>query len=182
MNAIMRSFVMGMLPGAVSRAQFPAAQSEQPEKEPIGFLYGYVAGEGETPTHTIDGVGYVGAVLPKLPEWDREAYPYAVVSDANAPSGYETYYLVFAVEAGTYTGKYNGARVGGGGISYSFQPNYSPEYAWKYKDSFDNGYAIGFPPDKKTYYSNILWTNHRVLNADGSIFCEKMEAYVPVYE
>ena len=47
--------------------------------EPVAYLYGHVAKEGETPTHTIDGVGYVGAVLPKLPEWDTVAYPYAVI-------------------------------------------------------------------------------------------------------
>lgn len=32
------------------------------------FLYGHVAKEGETPTHTIAGVDYVGAILPALPE------------------------------------------------------------------------------------------------------------------
>lgn len=44
------------------------------------YLYGHVAGEGETPTHTINGVGYVGLVLPALPEWDDETYPCAYIA------------------------------------------------------------------------------------------------------
>jgi hypothetical protein len=50
------------------------------KKEPVAYLYGHVAKEGETPTHTIDGVGYVGAVLPKLPDYDAEEYDKAFVS------------------------------------------------------------------------------------------------------
>lgn len=34
----------------------------------------------ETPTAYIGDVGYVGAVLPPLPEWDKEQYPYAVIA------------------------------------------------------------------------------------------------------
>lgn len=30
---------------------------------------------------TINGVGYVGAVLPKLPTWDKEQYPYAMIGN-----------------------------------------------------------------------------------------------------
>lgn len=46
-----------------------------------GYLYGHVAKEGEIPTHTIDGVGYVGVVLPNIDKlWtDKETYPYAVL-------------------------------------------------------------------------------------------------------
>ena len=44
----------------------PSANS--PHREPVAFLYGHVAKEGETPTHTINGVGYVGVVAPKLPD------------------------------------------------------------------------------------------------------------------
>lgn len=50
-------------------------------KEPIGYLYGHIAKEGETATHTIDGVGYVGAVLPNIDSvWTDELkkmYKYA---------------------------------------------------------------------------------------------------------
>lgn len=39
------------------------------------------------PDVIIDGVGYVGAVLPELPEWDKTAYPYAVITTANYVDG-----------------------------------------------------------------------------------------------
>ena len=64
----------------------------QKEKEPVAYLYGHVAQEGETPTHTIDGVDYVGAVFPDIytvytPELQKE-YPYALIAfdDYSDPS------------------------------------------------------------------------------------------------
>ena len=36
----------------------------------------------ETADVTIDGIGYVGAVLPELPEWDKETYPYAYIKES----------------------------------------------------------------------------------------------------
>ena len=62
-------------------------EPDEPSKEPIGWLYGHVAKEGETATHTIDGVGYVGNVLPNIesvytPEL-QETYPYALINREN---------------------------------------------------------------------------------------------------
>lgn len=54
MTEKMKSFVKGILLGLVSRAEFPQG------KEPVAYLYN-------------------GVRLPKLPEWDKEAYPYAVL-------------------------------------------------------------------------------------------------------
>lgn len=57
--------------------------ASQRRKPPVGYLYGHVAKEGETPTHTINGVDYVGAVLPDINAvWtDKEKYPFAVAID-----------------------------------------------------------------------------------------------------
>lgn len=61
------------------------------------WLYGFVLGLtemplplkiGEKPTEPI-AYSYNGVILPKLPEWDREAYPYAVIIPKN-----DTYYLL----------------------------------------------------------------------------------------
>lgn len=71
-----RSRVLGMILGSVSRGHFP-------HREPVAFLYGHVAKDGETPTHIINGVGYVGVVAPELPERDREAYPYITITTYN---------------------------------------------------------------------------------------------------
>lgn len=56
---------------------------EQPI-EPIGYFYGHETKDGEEVPdgcikHTINGVDYVGAVLPKLPEYDADVYPWAVI-------------------------------------------------------------------------------------------------------
>ena len=47
-----------------------------PQREPIGYLYGHEAKEGETPDVYIGDVGYVGAVMPALPEYDTAKYRY----------------------------------------------------------------------------------------------------------
>lgn len=49
-----RSFLIGL---AIAFAGKPLPISQG--KEPVAFLYGHVAKEGETPTHTIDGVDEV---------------------------------------------------------------------------------------------------------------------------
>ena len=43
-------------------------KSNQPKRELIGYLYGHITKEGETPTHTINGINYTGIVLPRLLE------------------------------------------------------------------------------------------------------------------
>lgn len=53
-----------------------ASQRRKPQGEPVAYIYGHVAKEGETPTHTIDGVDYVGWTGPALPESEL---PYKVV-------------------------------------------------------------------------------------------------------
>ena len=92
-----RSRVLGMILASVSRGVFP-------QREPIGYLYGHVAKEGETPTHTINGVDYVGAVLPKLPEWDRQKYPYAYIYYSSI-FGYSLFYSGAQLYAEYHEGK-----------------------------------------------------------------------------
>ena len=71
-----RSFWLGVSLGLAGKGLPPIKTAE-----PIGYLYGHVAKEGETPTHTINGVDYVGAVLPEcaLPKWSNEIYPYLYI-------------------------------------------------------------------------------------------------------
>lgn len=79
MNEKMRSSVMGLLLGQFS-SPLPMAQ-----KEPVAYLYN-------------------GVRLPKLPEWDREKYPYAYIWQAS--SG--TYSLVFVNAPLYYQGELSG--------------------------------------------------------------------------
>lgn len=64
MNSKMRSSVMGLILGQFS-SPLPMAQ-----KEPVAYLYN-------------------GVRLPKLPEWDRAVYPYAVMIYRCVPQLYE---------------------------------------------------------------------------------------------
>lgn len=155
MNAIMRSFAMGMLPGAVSRAQFPQAQ-----KEPVAYLYGQVAKEGETPTHTIDGVGYVGAVLPKLPEWDREAYPYAVIFQRGGHG------LRCASKPWVWTG-----------LMFDSDGKAIEAYCSMSADVWGEFEKLS-TADR---VSGFFWTNHDILNSDGTVYLAA-SAPIPVYE
>ena len=59
MNETMRSCVMGLILGQFS-SPLPMAQ-----KEPVSYLYN-------------------GVRLPKLPEWDKETYPYAYIVHGNS--------------------------------------------------------------------------------------------------
>lgn len=57
-----------------------------PQREPIGYLYGREAKEGEEYTHEINGTKYVGVVAPDIysvytPELQEE-YPYAYITQA----------------------------------------------------------------------------------------------------
>lgn len=65
---------------------------DEPTPAATQYLYGRAAADGETPDVVIDGVGYKGAVLPKLPEWDEEAYPYAVMDS------YGTEYRLYCLD------------------------------------------------------------------------------------
>lgn len=47
----------------------------------LGFLTGQRIAGQRSKQKTIIGYSYNGTVLPALPEWDRETYPYAVISD-----------------------------------------------------------------------------------------------------
>jgi hypothetical protein len=51
------------------------------------WLYGFCLGICGKPLPLVQktpiGYSYNGVILPKLPEWDREAYPYAVICQLN---------------------------------------------------------------------------------------------------
>ena len=54
-----------------------------PQREPIGYLYGHIAKDGEK-THTINGVDYYGYVVPKFPELDENVYKCAIMFERSA--------------------------------------------------------------------------------------------------
>lgn len=136
-----------------------------PVKEPIGYLYGHIAKEGEKATHAIDGVGYVGAVLPKLPEWDKEGYPYACIGYNTAGGD-----VLLAVSESPF--KYNGT---------VFGVYCSKKYIYLTNGKWD---ALWLNFNMPIYFDGgAFWTSHDILNEDGSIYLDDADCVcIPIYE
>jgi hypothetical protein len=157
-NYNLKDFATGFALGLAGKP-FPLPQGE---KEPVAYLYGHVATEGETPTHTINGVGYVGVVLPKLPTSDCE-YAVIAVNDSgvysvffsSAVSSINSVYLVFS-NRDTY---YRYAFVDGG---------------WTYRDTNTGPVAVQVSP---------IWANYDVrYGGSGAPIVVAKSDPVPVYE
>lgn len=104
---------------------------------------------------TIDGVGYVGAVLPKLPEWDKTAYPYAAIE-------YDTLY-VLANEVTQTNGYFGGTRT----FKAPFMKSsliVSDTISW---GEFEVGES------DKTASLGFVWANHNVLDNEGATYFEE---------
>lgn len=128
-------------------------------KEPIGYLYGHVAKEGETPTHTIDGVDYVGVITPKLPEWNKTTHPYAVI-------GYgDNYGYQFTYSSSQLTANENGEIWPSRFLTYHVSDD-----TW-----VSNNGAVS--------YITPIWTTKDILKENDSIFLAKSDCVcIPIYE
>ena len=149
--------------------------------EPIGYLYGHVAKEGETPTHTINGVDYVGAVCPDIfkvytPELQAE-FPYGFMYRLNLGSRY-TYYLI-ATKNKLYRVDNVGVVTGtGDGFSYLYTAisgdvNGATETQWQEIEVRTN--------ENNNFPHYPRWANYQMTYEDGTPFLEDT-APVPVYE
>lgn len=165
MNGKMRSCVMGLILGQFS-SPLPMAQ-----KEPVAYLYN-------------------GVRLPKLPEWDREKYPYAVILI------YESY-LTKKYTAILYLMKDNNVRqavdTGGGGIYFEYM--YYQVGDIQYKVEYKDGEVVtewGEPTvltDSLSFdVAKIKWANSDIVLALDTTSGEAGTLYlatsdpVPVYE
>ena len=157
----MKSQLAGFIAGWCS----PVRQFPKPE--PVAYLYGHVAKEGETPTHTINGVGYVGWIGPKLPDTD---FPFLVMDVTN--------HMLFAVDSPFthYTDGQGRERVGTNGqdVNYSCWWIFLGEGDW-------TPYGSGTSPHEFTPNTLGVWTNYDILNEDGSVYLAASDP-VPVYE
>lgn len=161
----MKAFVKMLLCGLVSKGVV-----KESEKTPIAYSYN-------------------GVVLPKLPEWDKEAYPYAVIyQDNNATNPYYT--IVVSANAcyvkaqlQLLTGKYDDVL------------KWEGEYV---RYSLFSGYEDWAPDDGSVYEDFVIsasaaldpWTNIDIHYADdysadetlaGTLYLAASEP-VPVYE
>lgn len=155
--------------------QISSREGGEPSGEPVGYLYGHVAQEGEFISIIINGVDYAGAVLPKLPEWDMERYPFVTI-DVSAPSSINA--AMFAEYTPTETKLGNG----------SYTP--SMEYAdylfgsfngYKWSDNYFTWSEITQKTDGFNYSNEIFWTNTPIVDVNGDTIIGKCPDPIPVY-
>lgn len=101
---------------------------------------------------------YNGVRLPKLPEWDKTAYPYAVLYETDT-----SYYLYCFAEAkqATLTG---GVSCWGYGCAFGLSDG-----VWNPRTALLTGSYTTF------------WANYDVYDSDGTLYMSASEP-VPVYE
>ena len=122
---------------------------------------------------------YNGVVLPELPEWDRETYPYAYILHFLAT---DTYYL-FCFEPLTINGVDSKPMViydtADGRWEFDADASYyryiaTSENVWEYDRI---GATLAAP--EETY--PVIWANTDIFYEDGTVYLAASEP-IPVYE
>ena len=174
-----RSFWLGVSLGLAGKGLPPIKTAE-----PVGYLYGHVAKEGETPTHTINGVDYVGAVLPDIytvytPELQK-THPYVGIYCCG---NYFNQYSLLALPQDAYY-DYD---LAGDDSAFMFEgkPAYDSdimigETEWPQMELIRGGKSVGQIPVNQSGY-RLIWTNFDVLNEDGSVHTATIDP-IPIYE
>jgi hypothetical protein len=107
---------------------------------------------------------YNGVRLPKLPEWDREAYPYAFIAHT-----IKKYIYFFVLTEPTYHTDDSGQWVITA-VTHSVT-DYNNPGEWRPESGETNDRVVG----------SLIWSNFDMLKSDGSIALEASEP-VPIYE
>lgn len=114
---------------------------------------------------------YNGTVLPELPEWDREMYPYAALNKTSGSMGLLGYYRLlcaatpFACENGT-------------AVTYSLPAIYA-----LVKADMDTTVVTMTEVEEASAMALgvVIWANHDIDSEDGTVYLAASEP-VPVYE
>lgn len=117
----------------------------------------------------IGGYSYNGTILPKLPEWDRETYPYAYIYSDSSPAA-SPYYL--CINDGGVP-RWNGREFYHASDGYGYRYD-AINGVWVVRSS--GGYAI-----TSHAAASIIWSNYDTLDAYGSLYLAASEP-IPVYE
>lgn len=169
-----RSRVLGTIIGTLSRGSFP-------KREPVAFLYGHVAKEGETPTHTVGGVGYVGVVAPDIEGdfVDVTAYNGSYYSLLAQDTTSGEYYLFISNQPWKYDGSDVFSKCGicdGYHISTNSETGTS---VWFHSFS---GLMTTVYPSKVKNCDRFIWTSHNIYHADGTTLYMEAIAPIQIYE
>lgn len=154
-------------PDTFSKGYLVGAKLRAKRVLPKQYLYGHVAREGETPTHTIGGVGYVGAVLSDINAvWtDKEAYPYASVHDDRTEYFDSNFVVTVATTPWEQDADAFRTWKCGACKTYGFKNG-----VWELWGDEDWSAFILFPP-----YNIPIWTNTPILYTNGTIYLEAAE-------
>lgn len=107
---------------------------------------------------------YNGVILPALPEWDRERYPYAFIAHSA-----ERYIYFFVLDEPTY-------HEGSDGVWYISAVSHS---VTDYEDPSEWRPGSGNTIDRAC--TGLMWSNFDMLSWTGSVLLEASEP-TPVYE
>ena len=131
----------------------------------LGFLVGrQIAGQRRAVEKVPVAYLYNGVRLPALPEWDREAYPYAFIAHT-----IKKYIYFFVLTEPTYHTNDSGQWVITA-VSHSVT-DYSNPGEWRPSSMETIERVVG----------SLMWSNFDMLKSDGSISLEASEP-VPIYE
>ena len=186
----LKSFLIGLSLG-LSGKPLPISGGE-PSVEPVAYLYGHVAKEGETftnntPKYTIAGTEYYGYILPNIydvytPELQAE-YPYAVICNMY------TFPTLILSKDKAYYGDRPEADMNGYLVIYRLPtpcdvkitiPNechlgeqFVEGVVWR---DFDDLHM-----DISDHLCDVLWANHEIRTTDNQVRLPYIDP-IPIYE
>lgn len=151
----------------------------------LGYLVGRRIAGQRTKQKTIIGYSFNGVVLPTLPEWDKETYPYAVIY------GYGTGYAVTITDKPLKLYGFDDEGELFAAQDYSATNKVYTHYKTSYLNDGSSGWSE-FPSYDLLVYGlylrkyttdepNQIWSNHDILNEDGTLYLAASDP-IPVYE
>ena len=154
------------------------------------WLTGFALGYAGRPLPVLGEAAYYlynGVKLPKLPEWDREKFPYAVIEYCGDRMGYRTLYCFSEPKQLVYSDSLNAWRlyIPDGEV---YLRSYRGIYANTEDEARDFLENAEYPePTEKTgaewlaQASELLWANYDIYDADGNLHLSTSNP-VPIYE
>ena len=166
-----------------------SAETEPISLDPISLTLSWLVGRriagqrGNKPKEPIAYL-YNGVQMPKLPEWDREMYPYAVIDDWSADDNVYQPKKCYAVVCSNQRPFYNGEVVLSNTPAQTFTCMISFDEEFSYSSGVPFGeWYFSHKEDHlmNTAFESVVWTNTDILNEDGSVYLAASEP-IPIYE
>ena len=123
-----------------------------------------LAGKGLPPMAQPTAYLYNGVQLPPLPEWDKETYPYVIYTISGAIAS-STPFI---------------AKQGFGVMAFSSAPHLVCDLTWDWNGERLSGWEKVDESGSKMIHGH-WYTNHDILNTDGTVYCAAHDEPIPVY-